>query len=279
MDQYNFNIIPQHDHRVPIRLFVVSPESPTRFISKHWHKGGELIYCEQGCYKVWLEGNYYELKPGDCLFIEPYKVHEVKQIENSCLYVLQISDYYLKYVHIRNNIGVNCNSLLLPNKDYSIIQKVLPLMMNHIRSNDEYGYLKLNSLLYDLMYHLAKNFSYHINEEEFLKSQKHFDMISDILSYIKNHAYDTILQQEVSEYFGYNPQYFARFFKKNLGITFFEYVNNLKVERARRNLIKSDLTILSISEEVGFSSPKSLNRAFKRVYDMTPSRYRELYQR
>jgi AraC-like DNA-binding protein len=61
---------------------------------------------------------------------------------------------------------------------------------------------------------------------------------------------------------------------QKLGISFSTYLNNIRVHRACFLLNNSDNKISDISEEVGFGSIRSFNRAFKSVMNMTPLEYR-----
>jgi two-component system response regulator YesN len=78
---------------------------------------------------------------------------------------------------------------------------------------------------------------------------------------------------ESSEMIGMSPSYLSRMFKKEMGITFVEYLMEYKVEKAKQTLQDTDLSVTEIAEIVGYSE-RNLNRAFQRYVGMSPKQYR-----
>ncbi|MBL1226645.1 helix-turn-helix transcriptional regulator [Enterococcus sp. BWR-S5] len=272
----HFNPIPEKDVRVPIHLFTLKKNHVHQVIAKHWHEGAELIYCHKGENNIWIEGQTYRIGQGDCLFINPYTLHETIQVGDSELYILQIPRSFLEECRICLDYEIHFNSLLDDDKDYSFIQKILPEMQAAQLSEDVFSYLKINGLFSELMYRLLHEFASPITHQDydFIKKEQH--VLFEILVYIRENFSGYLSQQETAEHFGYNAQYFARFFKAQTGSTFLEYVNSLQVEAAQKLLLTTDLKIIDISEQCGFRSVKALNRSFSRCFGMTPGKYRRL---
>ncbi|HOJ10449.1 MAG TPA: response regulator [Clostridiales bacterium] len=95
-----------------------------------------------------------------------------------------------------------------------------------------------------------------------------------ILQYVnENYCKDTSLS-DISEIFTVNPSYISQLFKKQTGITFTEYLTNLRVGHAC-NLLKSTcFSINEIAEKAGFNDYYYFTRVFKKVTGMTPTHYR-----
>ncbi|MEM6688744.1 MAG: helix-turn-helix domain-containing protein [Planctomycetota bacterium] len=74
-----------------------------------------------------------------------------------------------------------------------------------------------------------------------------------------------------------NQSAFSRFFKQSTGRTPTEYLNELRIGYACRQLIESDHSILDICHASGFDSPSFFNRTFKRLRSSTPRGYRALH--
>ncbi|MCP1182378.1 helix-turn-helix domain-containing protein [Paenibacillus sp. 1781tsa1] len=70
-----------------------------------------------------------------------------------------------------------------------------------------------------------------------------------------------------------SPSYLSRLFKKEMGVSFIEYLMNMKVQKAKQLLKDTDCTITEIAERVGYSE-RNLNRAFQRFVHMSPNQYR-----
>jgi YesN/AraC family two-component response regulator len=74
---------------------------------------------------------------------------------------------------------------------------------------------------------------------------------------------------------GITPQYLSRFFKQETGENMVEYINRLRIEKAKYLLSEKDLSILNVSEMVGYGNDRNLNRVFKQREGITPGKYRE----
>ncbi|WP_165972165.1 AraC family transcriptional regulator [Paenibacillus piri] len=72
---------------------------------------------------------------------------------------------------------------------------------------------------------------------------------------------------------GLSPSYLSKLFKKELGVSFVEYVMESKVNKAKKLLEDTDYSVMEIAEMVGYSE-RNLNRAFQRYVNMSPKQYR-----
>ena len=95
-----------------------------------------------------------------------------------------------------------------------------------------------------------------------------------IVQYIDEN-YSNININGVSEHFGYSPNYFSKLFKKNMGITFVEYVNKKRLNKAVELLTTTDKTVDSICAEIGFSDKKHFYEIFKKYVGTTPGSIRQ----
>jgi AraC family transcriptional regulator len=73
---------------------------------------------------------------------------------------------------------------------------------------------------------------------------------------------------------GLSRSHLSRSFKKAYGIGLADFVLAVRLERARRLLRETALTVVELSREAGFSSPSYFHQAFRRAMRTTPERYR-----
>ena len=78
---------------------------------------------------------------------------------------------------------------------------------------------------------------------------------------------------------GLSPVYFSAIFKKEMGIGFSDYLNQCRIEQAKRLLESTGWKILAVSKAVGFSSPRYFSRVFQNLVGIRPSEYRIAAQR
>ena len=105
---------------------------------------------------------------------------------------------------------------------------------------------------------------------------KHKNVINKTTGYIEEHLAEKLTLDEAAEHVYLSKSYFCRILKEELGCTFTEHVNRLRVERSKELLRDTTRTISSIAASVGFDDQSYFTRIFKRSVGMSPKQYREL---
>lgn len=101
------------------------------------------------------------------------------------------------------------------------------------------------------------------------------DQIVYAINYIaQNYGRDVTIAQ-LAKSSNMSVSYFRKRFRESLGCCPLEYLNNARLSIAEHLLRTTKLSVLSVSEDVGFRSLSSFNRLFKRVYGVSPRQIRE----
>ncbi|WP_248926199.1 helix-turn-helix domain-containing protein [Paenibacillus hamazuiensis] len=101
-------------------------------------------------------------------------------------------------------------------------------------------------------------------------------VMTQVKEYIETHYADPELSLiRVSDRFGMNPRYLSKLFKEEFGEKFIDYMMRLRLEKARRLLLDTDLPVQSVAETVGYVHVISFHRAFKNMFGMPPGDYRK----
>ncbi|KAM3093324.1 AraC family transcriptional regulator [Phormidesmis sp. 146-12] len=98
--------------------------------------------------------------------------------------------------------------------------------------------------------------------------------LQQVLDYIQTHLDRDLSLVELAETLNLSPTYFASAFKQAIDISPHQYVIQQRVEQAKSMLSKTDLAIVDIALQVGFSSQSHLTQQFKRITGMTPKQVR-----
>ncbi|WP_099468729.1 PocR ligand-binding domain-containing protein [Konateibacter massiliensis] len=110
----------------------------------------------------------------------------------------------------------------------------------------------------------------HIKNETYL-------IIQPALTYIKKHPKEKITLERMAALCNISPSYFSKLFaKENLGCLS-DYVNQVKIERAKEHLIETNWPIRTVAENVGFEDCGYFIKVFKRNTNKTPLEYRNDY--
>lgn len=96
--------------------------------------------------------------------------------------------------------------------------------------------------------------------------------------YVQKHFREKIYLEQIAGMLGISSSYLSRLFKKDTGMRFQDYVNEVRVERSSNLLIYSNETLPMIAEYVNFPSQSYFGKIFKERRGMTPRQFREKYK-
>jgi AraC-like DNA-binding protein len=102
-------------------------------------------------------------------------------------------------------------------------------------------------------------------------------ILQNSLIYINAHYTSALQLNEIAEYAKCCPSYLSEHFHKKMDMTIKQYINVMRLKHAKKLLITTDLPIMSICFECGFSSLASFNRNFLENEKISPSAYRKSY--
>ena len=93
--------------------------------------------------------------------------------------------------------------------------------------------------------------------------------------YIKTKYHSGLTPKKVAEFVSLDEKYLYSLFKSYLGVSIQEYLNNLKVEKAKTLLENSTLNISEIAYSLGIDDPLNFSRFFKKIVGVSPKEYRK----
>ncbi len=100
-------------------------------------------------------------------------------------------------------------------------------------------------------------------------------LVAKARAYIDRHKSEALTLTEVANAAGASVFHFCKVFRKATGLKFTDYVARVRVEDARTQLLNPNRRVSEIAYDVGFQSLTQFNRTFKRVFEQSPSEFRE----
>lgn len=94
-----------------------------------------------------------------------------------------------------------------------------------------------------------------------------------LLCYVEEHYRENITIREIAREIGFNESYLSRYFHGTTGMNFRRYLNQYRVDYARRMIASGEKKISDIALESGFQNIRSFNRAFRDAMGESPSGY------
>ncbi|MCI7098239.1 MAG: helix-turn-helix domain-containing protein [Lachnospiraceae bacterium] len=98
--------------------------------------------------------------------------------------------------------------------------------------------------------------------------------IIGITRYVQEHLAEEVSLSVLAEEFHLNPQYISQLFKNEIGVGFLAYLTNIRMEKAKKLLLSTSLSVAEVAEQSGYGDYRVFTKSFKKTEGITPSQYR-----
>lgn len=258
--------------------------SPGEFTAKHWHNSLEILMVLDGWMKVGVGGRNIRLEQGGIAVINSQTIHYTNSVGNGkgCRYILLQIPYETLKKNIPDieTISIRCicpSNAKFSGNGFAAVAETLERLEELHESPRNSGYLLMfNSLVYELLYRLVMNFKVVIDPAVKKQSEKNVRRIGVVLQYVRQHYNERITLDEAARVVALNREYFSRFFKKYMGMTFMDYVFAIRLEHAYNDIIETDCPITDIIESCGFGKNYTTFLVkFRELYGCAPGELRK----
>lgn len=99
-------------------------------------------------------------------------------------------------------------------------------------------------------------------------------LVRDAIEYMQKHCHQHLTVQDIADRVSVSPSHFSRLFKRETGSSPYEYLLNLRLDRAKGLLKQTKLSISEIAEETGFASTSNFICAFHDRVGLSPAKFR-----
>ena len=98
--------------------------------------------------------------------------------------------------------------------------------------------------------------------------------ITGITKYLQEHLEEEMSLAILSEEFHLNAQYISQLFKNEIGVNFLTYLTNIRMEKAKKLLLSTALSVAEVAERSGYGDYRVFTKVFKKNEGITPSQFR-----
>ncbi|WP_019637684.1 GH39 family glycosyl hydrolase [Paenibacillus fonticola] len=268
--EYRHEII-NFPKKLPIKFFLHRIGD----VNRHWHQSLELIVNIKGTVEITVDGTPYTLTSGDIILINSNEIHELHS-NDATMIALQIKMELLnESVQDMNKLYFDCNSAVSADSSrFQNIKRIVAEILKHNIGADEYIDLKNASLVYELIHELCTNFNSSKNGTK-KHSQESLDRLSRILDYLNSKYREPLTLQSVANIEYLSVPYLSKFFAKSMGVSFKDYLKQVRLHHAVNDLFNDTLTIDMIASNNGFPNTRSFVTAFQKKFNELPSVWRK----
>ncbi|WP_461878518.1 response regulator transcription factor [Fusicatenibacter sp.] len=156
--------------------------------------------------------------------------------------------------------------------------------IKRLEVNEELAFRIGTMNLYNVSLHAswqdAFEYLYHVAEHVFEIKQQNVerqneDVVNQVKRYITEHLAEDTSLHVLADQVHFSQEYLLRIFKKQEGITILQYINDMKLDMAKRLLTGSELSVKEIAEKLGFASQGYFGRFFRSKMGLSPKAYRD----
>jgi AraC-like DNA-binding protein len=268
----NLPIIFHQDH-----LSVLT--GPNHFPS-HWHDTIELLYFIKGEAVIQCNATEWVAKEGDLIVINSNELHQASCLSDSADYYCIIFDTsLLQSLHVGTCEAkyinpISQNRILFQNKverDKEVARYIKEFVAEY--ETKKIGYeMAVKAIIYQLIVLLLRNHvQLALTSKEYDARMRNLKRFNSILEYIENHYADKITLDELCSMAHLSRYYFCREFKNITGKPLGQYLNAIKISKAKSMLKNGDANITEVALACGFDDISYFSRLFKKYEKVSPS--------
>ena len=244
--------------------------------SIHCYDEMKYVRIKSGC-GIWRIGDKrYTVTKDDIIIMSRTDIRTVSRIIEAPFIIEQI-DFLPAFLYgmqgitdffIKRTAGF---SNLLPEND--MISDKITDIINEIEGNEIFKEQSIKSKLSELIILTARLINYSpLN----LSKDKRMGVILKAMDYIKENYCNELSLELIASEFYLSPSYFSRLFKHYTGMTYNEYLANIRVNAVIQLLNDGRMNILDAAMQCGFTSSSGFYKTFRNVTGLTPKVYKTI---
>lgn len=246
----------------------------------HVHPELEFIYVFSGKIMLSTESQSFIGEKDEIIFIDGSVPHSTEFLENDTQQGLvqfrKPSTFRgaFKYLsHFLRQSSVNVHVFKKDSVGYENVHRSITGMLNTYKSQKISDDYLITSFIYSILSTMYEN-DFLVSEENLIDFKLTYKL-APVFEYINTNFQENLTLESLAKILALNKDYFCRIFKKATGTTVIDYINFVRICKAKE-LFDSDMNLSEIAYSVGFSSLSYFNCIFKKYNSLAPSQYRNL---
>ena len=225
-----------------------------------FHTHGELIYVVKGSVNICVDGQTHVMQSGEMSVVFPYLTHSYDDAPDSEALII-----------LFDPMATAFDNTFLSKKPVQYYADGLPFYPMLSRAIDLVHAGKIKTAMGYINAVIGEFLELTQMESADNTSE---DAVTKILIHCAEHFTENITIESVSEALYLSPSYVSKIFSQKLKYGFREYINALRINKARSLLKSPDKRITDIMLSCGFVNQSSFNRVFRNICGISPKDYR-----
>ena len=231
---------------------LVNPTYPANF-----HRCFEAISLQSGHLHVRIGAGEYDLSAGDLCMVFPYQVHCYETVEESVVEFLIFSPEMIRQF----------------SEDFHDCLPESAVIHGYSFTKEQAARTNVYAQK-ALLYELCAAFSAQAKIVRANPLRDKMSLLHRILTYMEENYGESCSLHDLAQATGYDYAYLSRYFKAEMGVTYSQFLNQIRIRNACKLLRETNVPISEIAFRCGYDSIRTFNRNFIAVAGTTPRYYR-----
>ena len=260
---------------IPARIYFGQSKTNNCHYPLHWHDNLEFDLVLSGTIKGRINGKLIEVQAGEFFFVNSGELHETEAIDKNTINAITILLSYDLFKEYSNDIDSYYFDFTGNEVAKKKVRNLIIKCADVYKKKNEFYELEVSIILRQICEVLLKECRKKREDVNFNRyEEKSMANVKRAITYMEKNYDVNFSLKDIANEVGMAPTYFSRFFKKTTGETFYCYLNKIRLYNAHKELINTDSSITEIALNNGFSNVKSFIEFFKKVYGVTPAKYK-----
>ena len=276
---YNRNVLFDEKDNEIIKVFHSRVGAGMRAYREHHHTECELSLFVEGSGIYTVGDTKYEFGKGDMFLFGSNESHCITELytETDILNIhfeprlLWENPENMELMTLFTSKNQNFSNMI-PAKDMDLKSKICNI--EHEITNKLTGYkIECKNRLFSALVYILRSYDYFDEGRDYIKYKFTIEKMKNAMNYINDNLEEKITLEDIAGVACMTPTYFSAVFKKLNGISPWEYIIIKRVEKAISLIKTTEMTMLDVAENCGFSSSSNFYKAFSKVTGKKPSDY------
>ncbi len=237
----------------------------------HWHDCFEIELMLRGSAVQVLNGQRYEMQPGDIYLLNPTDFHSI-ETEGAVVYNIMFSEEMLDEDVLQKILSIDKNIIFrLSQRELHTTEFLISQMLYEFENTASYSDSMIKNLMECLFIMILRK----CDLSDKGNGVGENDAIRKSVLYLHSRFRENPTLEHMASVAGLNKNYFSGLFHESTGKTYKEYLNSLKLEHAKKLVLTSNIPVTEICFASGFNSLTNFLRVFKEAYNVSPTAMRK----
>ena len=244
-------------------------------LTVHTHDMFELDMVLSGRCSMRVGDQSYILQADDVISVDAHTPHSLHGLDCTMIVIQFEQSFFERTLPVPRHPDFLCNSAIQGNSAaYDSLRRLIARLVKN-NADRSIGYELRNwAFIYQIMDVMYQHFRVEDSEVRNRRAHRYTRRMAQLSEIISQHYQDNLTLSELADKVHLSAPYLSKFFEKQFGVTYLNYLTRIRLEHAVNELTKTNDTIEVISAGSGFPNSHAFVQAFRKEYGMLPSVYR-----